>query len=97
MDKLPLSIFAMTVIAFASIPASAGRDAGQMMQQEQANKVAAAQRAQEEAKCGKTAAKIVLPLDHGPRAETTPWVNQQRRLRAAAMEKCDATPDTTSK
>jgi hypothetical protein len=22
--------------------------------------------------------KIVLPLDHGPRAQTTPWANQQR-------------------
>jgi hypothetical protein len=26
--------------------------------------------------------KLVLPLDHGPRAVVTPWVNQQRRLRA---------------
>ena len=26
----------------------------------------------------------VLPLDHGPRATTTPWLNQQRRLKAAA-------------
>lgn len=23
-----------------------------------------------------------LPLDHGPRAQVTPWVNEQRRLRA---------------
>ncbi|HEV7817079.1 MAG TPA: hypothetical protein VGP06_18515 [Janthinobacterium sp.] len=23
-----------------------------------------------------------LPLDHGPRAEVTPWVNQQHRLQA---------------
>lgn len=23
-----------------------------------------------------------LPLDHGPRAEITPWVREQRRLRA---------------
>lgn len=27
--------------------------------------------------------RVVLPLDHGPRAQTTPWENQQRRLRAA--------------
>ncbi len=26
----------------------------------------------------------VLPLDHGPRATTTPWLNRQRRLKAAA-------------
>jgi hypothetical protein len=22
--------------------------------------------------------RVVLPLDHGPRAETTPWANKQR-------------------
>ncbi|MGH8855156.1 MAG: hypothetical protein ACREWI_12870 [Telluria sp.] len=27
--------------------------------------------------------RLILPLDHGPRAQTTPWENQQRRLRAA--------------
>jgi hypothetical protein len=26
--------------------------------------------------------KSVLPLDHGPHAATTPWANEQRRLRA---------------
>lgn len=36
--------------------------------------------------------RIVLPLDHGPRAQTTPWENKQRFLRAetevkAASEK----------
>ena len=25
--------------------------------------------------------KVVFPLDHGPRAQTTPWSNQQRQLR----------------
>lgn len=29
-----------------------------------------------------TQKKLHLPLDHGPRAEVTPWVNEQRRLRA---------------
>ena len=28
--------------------------------------------------------RMVLPLDHGPRATTTPWLNQQRRLKAMA-------------
>jgi hypothetical protein len=28
--------------------------------------------------------KSVLPLDHGPHAATTPWANEQRRLRAEA-------------
>ena len=69
-----------------SLPATAGRDAGQMMQQEQANKVAAQQHAQDVTGCDKAGARLALPLDHGLRAETTPWLNQQRRLRA--IEKC---------
>ncbi len=24
--------------------------------------------------------KLILPLDHGPRADATPWLNEQRRL-----------------
>jgi hypothetical protein len=31
--------------------------------------------------------KSVLPLDHGPHAETTPWANEQRRLRAESEVK----------
>lgn len=31
--------------------------------------------------------RLVLPLDHGPRATTTPWANQQRRLRAEEKNK----------
>ncbi len=31
--------------------------------------------------------KLILLLDHGPRAETTPWLNQQRRLRFDAHKK----------
>ena len=69
-----------------SLPAIGGRDAGQMMQQEQANKAAIQPRAQDVAGCDKAATKLALPLDHGIRAETTPWLNQQRRLRA--IEKC---------
>lgn len=30
----------------------------------------------------KSVGALKLSLDHGPRAEVTPWVNQQRRLRA---------------
>ena len=36
-------------------------------------------------------AHIVLPLDHGPRAETTPYANEQRRRKAeAAAQACHA-------
>lgn len=29
--------------------------------------------------------RMALPLDHGPRPQTTPWLNQQRALRAEAQ------------
>jgi type II secretory pathway pseudopilin PulG len=86
MSKLFI-IVAMTVTTAVSVPAFAGRDAAQISQQEKSNQTVAAQRAQETARLGKAATKIVLPLDHGPRAETTPWLNQQRRLLAEAMTK----------
>ena len=82
-----IGLTALSAILF-SLPAIGGRDAGQMMQQERANKAAAQQRVQDEAACEKGAAKLALPLDHGLRAETTPWLNQQRRMRA--IEKCQA-------
>lgn len=31
-----------------------------------------------------------LPLDHGPRAQATPWQNQQRLLHAEQQAKVDA-------
>ena len=31
--------------------------------------------------------RVVLPLDHGPRAQTTPWENKQRLLRAEIKAK----------
>lgn len=34
--------------------------------------------------------RTVLPLDHGPRAQTTPWQNQQRVLNAEQHAKGDA-------
>lgn len=33
--------------------------------------------------------RTVLPLDHGPRAQTTPWENQQRLLHAKQQAKVD--------
>lgn len=36
--------------------------------------------------------RLVLPLDHGPRAETTPYLNQQRKERYEAQVKaCQGT------
>lgn len=37
--------------------------------------------------------KSVLPLDHGPRAQTTPWSNQQRMQRAEQEARTQAQAD----
>jgi len=93
----PFVIVAMTAIAAVAVPAFAGRDAAQISQQEKSSQAVAEQRAHETARLGKAATKIVLPLDHGPRAETTPWLNQQRRLRAEAMAKSATAGGTAPK
>jgi hypothetical protein len=41
--------------------------------------------AHEAAACRKN--RLTLLLDHGPRAETTPWLNQQRRTRFDTQKK----------
>ncbi len=60
----------------------AGRDAGQMIAQDKANRdvIARRQAALDAAASAPQAGNEVLPLDHGPRATTTPWLNAQRRL-----------------
>ena len=65
-----------------SAPAWAARDAGQMIAQDKANKevIARRQAALDQAASAPRVANEVLPLDHGPRATTTPWLNAQRRL-----------------
>jgi type II secretory pathway pseudopilin PulG len=93
----PFITVVIAITAAVSIPAVAGRDAAQISQQEKANQAMAEQHAKEEAKAGKAATRIVLPLDHGPHAQTTPWVNKQRLLRAAAMEKGRAATGTPEK
>jgi hypothetical protein len=54
-----------------------------MIAQDKANKdvIARRQAALSEAASAPRVATEVLPLDHGPRATTTPWLNAQRRLR----------------
>ena len=87
-----------------SVPSWAARDAGQMIAQDKANKevIARRQAALDEAASAPKAATEVLPLDHGPRATTTPWLNAQRRLHerdaaaSAAVANAMATPDAAS-
>jgi len=77
---------AVVVLSLASFAAVAGRDAGQIMLQEKANKEVAQKRAEIDFApgAGATMQKIVLPLDHGPRAVTTPALNKEHLERARA-------------
>ena len=74
----------------------AARDAGQMIAQDKANKdVIARRQAAIDAAAGTPPADAqVLPLDHGPRATTTPWLNAQRRQRALEAAASAASPST---
>ncbi len=44
-----------------------------------------------------TGNRVVLPLDHGPRAQTTPWSNQQRLLRAEQEARAKAEAQSAPK
>jgi hypothetical protein len=82
-----------------ALPSWAGRDAGQMIAQASANKetIARRQAALDTAASAPVATSEVLPLDHGPRATTTPWLNAQRRLHAQeAAERSAPAPAVTS-
>jgi hypothetical protein len=70
------------LVVFAST-AFAARSAGEMLAQDNENKEVIARRAAASG-VGTASSDEVLPLDHGPRATTTPWLNQQRRLKAQA-------------
>ena len=83
MKKLIITTIIVTTAAI-SIPALAGRDGTEIMLQERASKAVAEQRAREAEKPGMASTKLGLPLDHGPRAQTTPWLNQQRQRKADA-------------
>lgn len=44
-----------------------------------------------------TGNRLALTLDHGPRAQTTPWLNKQRMLRAEQEAAAKAQEQGTSK
>jgi hypothetical protein len=73
----------MLFVALHAGDSFAGRDAGQMLAQDKANKEVIARRAAA-SDAATASSNEVLPLDHGPRATTTPWLNRQRRLKAQA-------------
>ncbi len=81
MKLLKSLAIAVTVVA-VSAPAFAGRDQSQIMQQGRT-----ATRTQVDVSACDAARKVVPPLDHGPHAQTTPWLNKQRLQEA--KEACD--------
>jgi len=71
-------LVAATTVAMA--PAFAWGDSAQIKAQEQDNHVASSPVAQV-ALADSGPEMETLQLDHGPRATTTPWANEQRKLR----------------
>jgi hypothetical protein len=64
-----------------------------MIAQDKANKevIARRQAALDDVGSASGSENDVLPMDHGPRATTTPWSNAQRRLRSHAAASAAAT------
>ncbi len=84
MKKFLITLTGVLTIG-ATLPAIAGPD-WQLIEAARKAKAAATD----------TPKKLVLPLDHGPRAQTTPWSNQQRRLRAEQEARAKAEAKGTS-
>lgn len=93
MNKL-IAVLIGTFTAIATLPAVAGPD-WQIIELGRKAKQAAAQETSENKVVSSGAAaertcppdRLVLGLDHGPRATTTPWLNQQRKERYEAQLK----------
>lgn len=88
------TILISTALSFwalaASLPAAAGADFNIIEQGRKAKQ--SAQQADQGKTRGEPACppgQLVLPLDHGPRAQTTPYANQLRKERyASQMQAC---------
>ena len=86
MKKL-LKLLIGAVALSAMLPAFAGPD-WRAIEQARKNKrmqVAPADKTSPETSCA--AKRLVLPLDHGPRAQTTPYLNKKRRASFEAEQK----------
>ncbi|OIQ76554.1 hypothetical protein GALL_417630 [mine drainage metagenome] len=85
MNKL-LTTLAGVLTLGITLPATAGPDFQTMYQIEQTQKARQAEAATEKA-C--ESGRLVLPLDHGPHATSTPYLNQLRKERfEAEMKAC---------
>jgi hypothetical protein len=77
--KTILTILIGTISLGAALPALAGPD-WQAIEQARKNHRAQVGRMEKLTPDEKCAAKrLVLPLDHGPRAQSTPYLNEQRK------------------
>ncbi len=83
-----LIIVAGVLTLGTTLPVMAGQDILQRQAIEQANKVKIEQtKISSQGRCASE--KLVLPLDHGPRAQSTPYFNQLRKVRfEAEMKAC---------
>lgn len=91
MNKLLNSLIGAVALS-AMLPATAGPD-WQVIEQARKNKraeLARAEKASPEAKCA--AKRLVLPLDHGPRAQTTPYLNDRRKASFGPSRRPARTP-----
>ena len=99
MNKL-ITIFMGSAALIAALPALAGPD-WQIIEQARKAKQTAAQQEQPAGRMSTSgtagapascrAQLVALGLDHGPRATTTPWLNEQRKARnEAALRECPA-------
>lgn len=82
MKKL-LTTLVGAVALSTMLPAFAGPD-WQVIEQARKNKSAQVAQKEQPASADKCAARVALALDHGPRATTTPYLNEQRRARLPA-------------
>lgn len=93
MKKILIAMAAGWTLA-ASLPAVAGPDFNAIEQARKAKQSAQADQGKTRGEPASTASacppgELVLPLDHGPRAQTTPYANRLRQERyAAQMQAC---------
>lgn len=90
MKKLLITLIGIITFS-ATFPAVAGPDFQAIEQARKAARDAASQTVAASSTSSKDceSQKLILPLDHGPRAQTTPYLNQQRKGRFEAdMKAC---------
>ena len=84
MKKTVASIAVVAAFSTLALPAFAGPD-WQVIHEAQKAHHQQHENAQKEAST--TMHNMILPLDHGPRALSTPWVNKEEELAAKADKK----------